>query len=141
MTPPLLPAPAKQRSLIADVERELRDHGIPYVAVDEAKKALVQHAKLKSFHFVVYDKTADNWLLWCGAPTGAVRQDMDQWASVFGQGYQVVYAVRRAKGIVYQTGGGKRLALNGGCAVAPSTVQRCPTPSRRIPRSSQPLFD
>ena len=40
----------------AAFEAFLRDRGIPYVAVDEAKKALFANAKLKSFDFVVYSK-------------------------------------------------------------------------------------
>ncbi|MGH7178905.1 MAG: HYExAFE family protein, partial [Tepidisphaeraceae bacterium] len=40
----------------AAFEAFLRQRGIPYVAVDEAKKALFADAKLKSFDFVVYSK-------------------------------------------------------------------------------------
>jgi hypothetical protein len=36
----------KRRSLLADVERELRERGCPYVEVNEAKKALFVRAKL-----------------------------------------------------------------------------------------------
>jgi hypothetical protein len=113
--PALLPAqeehPPRRRSLLADVERELREHGRPYVAVNEAKKALFSSLRLRSFHFVVYDKERDNWLLWCGEPTAAVRQNMAEWAQVFGEGYQVVYAVRRKGGISYKTSAGTRLTL------------------------------
>jgi hypothetical protein len=113
--PALSPAqeehPPRRRSLLDDVERELREHGHPYVAVDEAKKALFSNLRLKSFHFVVYDKERDNWLLWCGAPATAVRQNMAEWAQVFGEGYQVVYAVRRKGGISYRTTAGARLTL------------------------------
>ncbi len=121
---PLLPAKEEQlqpsvqlirpnrRSLLADVERELKEHGRPYVAVNEAKKALFSAARLKAFHFCVYEKTEDNWLLWCGEPTAAVRRNMAEWAQVFGKCYQVVYAVRRKGGIVYRTSGGARLTLS-----------------------------
>src|SRR3954464_14138567 len=47
----------------AAFEAFLRSRGIPYVAVDEAKKALFANAKLKSFDFVVYSKTGPNLLL------------------------------------------------------------------------------
>ena len=40
----------------AAFEGYLRDRGVPYVSVDEAKKALFATAKLKSFDFVVYSK-------------------------------------------------------------------------------------
>ena len=44
-------------------EAYLRSKGIPYVAVDEAKKALFANAKLKSFDFVVYSKNGPNLLI------------------------------------------------------------------------------
>src|SRR5918999_457877 len=47
----------------AAFEAYLRDRAIPYVAVDEAKKALFANAKLKSFDFVVYSKTGPNLLI------------------------------------------------------------------------------
>jgi hypothetical protein len=114
------PPPPGRRSLIADVQRELRERGIPCVAISDAKKALFSHAQLKAFHFVVYDKDGDNWLLWCGEPTAAVRSLMAEWARVFGNGFQVAYAVRRAGGIVYKNSSGTRLTLNGGSAREPT---------------------
>ena len=47
----------------AAFEAFLRDRGIPYVAVDEAKKALFADARLKSFDFVVYSKNGPNLLV------------------------------------------------------------------------------
>ena len=47
----------------AAFEAYLRSRGIPYVAVDEAKKALFANAKLKSFDFVVYSKNGPNLLI------------------------------------------------------------------------------
>ena len=47
----------------AAFEAFLRHRGIPYVAVDEAKKALFANAKLKSFDFVVYSKSGPNLLI------------------------------------------------------------------------------
>jgi len=47
----------------AAFEAFLRDKGIPYVAVDEAKKALFANAKLKSFDFVVYSRNGPNLLI------------------------------------------------------------------------------
>jgi hypothetical protein len=119
------PPPRKRRSFIASVECELRQSGIPHVSIDEAKKALFTGSKLKAFHFVVYDKKAENWLLWCGEPTAAIRQDMTEWANVFGQGFQVAYAVRRARGIIYKSSSGTRLTLNGdGSSRSTSTAVR-----------------
>ena len=107
------PPPVKRRSLIAEVERELHERGIPSVAVSEAKKALFKNVQLKAFHFVVYAKEGDHWLLWCGEPTAAVRQEMADWAQAFGEDFQVVFAFRRAGGIVYRTASGIRLKLDG----------------------------
>ncbi len=47
----------------AAFEAFLRDRRVPYVAVDEAKKALFADARLKSFDFVVYSKNASNLLV------------------------------------------------------------------------------
>ena len=44
-------------------EAYLRQRGIPYVAVDEAKRALFANAKLKGFDFVVYSKNGPNLLI------------------------------------------------------------------------------
>jgi hypothetical protein len=110
-SPPQEEGRPKRRSLLADVERELRDCGRPYVEVNKAKKAMFSPLKLKSFHLVVYDKEHDNWLLWCGEPTTLVRQNMAEWARVFGEGYQVVFAVRRGGGIAYRTASGAHLML------------------------------
>ena len=47
----------------AAFEAMLRARGIPYVPIDEAKRALFSSAKLKSFDFVVYSKTGPNLLV------------------------------------------------------------------------------
>ena len=92
----------------AAFEAFLRHRGIPYVAVDEAKKALFANAKLKSFDFVVYSKNGPNLLIDVkgrqarsrGSPgargsfeTWATEQDVNdlmQWEQVFGEGYKAV---------------------------------------------------
>lgn len=94
----------------AAFEGYLREHGIPYVAVDEAKKAMFANARLKSFDFVVYNKNGANLLVDIkgrqartgrGAKPGrsitfqtwATEQDvMDllQWEQVFGEGFTAV---------------------------------------------------
>src|SRR3954462_15457758 len=47
----------------AAFEAYLRQRAIPYVAVDEAKRALFANAKLKGFDFVVYSKNGPNLLI------------------------------------------------------------------------------
>ena len=89
----------------AAFEAFLRDRGIPYVAVDEAKKALFATAKLKSFDFVVYSKNGANLLVDVkgrqlrnrsarrGFETWTTEQDVAdlmQWAQVFGEGFRPI---------------------------------------------------
>ena len=89
----------------AAFEAFLRDRGIPYVAVDEAKKALFANARLKSFDFVVYSKKGPNLLIdvkgrscrnrtvRAGFETWATEQgvnDLMQWEQVFGEGFKAV---------------------------------------------------
>src|SRR5690348_9862788 len=89
----------------AAFESFLRDRGVPYVAVDEAKKALFADAKLKSFDFVVYSKTGPNLLADIkgrqmrgktgrgGYQTWATETDVTdlmQWQQVFGEGFKAV---------------------------------------------------
>ncbi len=91
----------------AAFEAFLRERGVPYVAVDEAKKALFASAKLKSFDFVVYSKAGRNLLVDVkgrqlrnraarrGFETWATEGDVTdliQWEQVFGEGFQAVLA-------------------------------------------------
>jgi hypothetical protein len=104
--PPVTARSSRRPPVSEQVKKELEAAGIAFVSVDEAKRALFANAKLKAFHFVVYCPAGANWLVHCGEPTAAIRADMNQWASVFGEGYEVVHAVRRKAGIVYQSASG-----------------------------------
>ncbi len=85
-------------------EAYLRDRRMPYVAVDESKKALFSGSRLKSFDFVVYSKNGPNLLVDVkgrralnngSLQTWATRRDVDdlyQWERVFGDGFQAVFA-------------------------------------------------
>jgi hypothetical protein len=90
----------------AAFEAFLRDRGVPYVAVDEAKKALFANARLKSFDFVVYSKNGPNLLVdvkgrscrnktsRSGFETWTTEQDVNdllQWEQVFGEGFKAVF--------------------------------------------------
>jgi len=85
-------------------EDYLRMAGVPYVAVDEAKKALFAGVRLKSFDFVVYSAAGPNLLVDVkgrrfpgrGASGGrrwenwATHEDLDslaRWEQVFGSGF------------------------------------------------------
>ena len=91
----------------AAFEAYLRDKAVPYVAVDEAKRALFANAKLKSFDFVVYSKTGPNLLIdvkgrscrnraaRSGFETWATERDVAdllQWEQVFGEGFRAVFS-------------------------------------------------
>jgi hypothetical protein len=91
----------------AAFEGYLREKKIPYVAVDEAKKALFAGSKLKSFDFVVYSQNGPNLLVDVkgrqakasstrrGYESWTTERDVDdliQWQQVFGEGFQAVLA-------------------------------------------------
>jgi len=89
----------------AAFEAYLRNRQVPYVAVDEAKRALFADAKLKSFDFVVYSKAGPNLLVDVkgrSARAGGSRKTLECWATqrdvddllhwqqVFGAGFSAV---------------------------------------------------
>ena len=89
-------------------EAFLRGVRMPYVAVDESKKALFAGSKLKSFDFVVYSKNGPNLLVDVkgrkardggggAAPlqVWATRRDVDdlmEWERIFGDGFRAIFA-------------------------------------------------
>jgi hypothetical protein len=94
----------------AAFEDYLRKKGLPYIAVDEAKKALFAGAKLKSFDFVVYRPEGLNLLVdvkgrKLAPPSSpghrtpslqnwATREDIDdlrQWQEIFGAGFSPIF--------------------------------------------------
>ena len=64
-------------------EHYLRSKRIPYVAVDEAKRALHGHSNLKNFDFVVYGQQGCNLLVDVKGRkhTGKTRKQFDNWVS------------------------------------------------------------
>jgi hypothetical protein len=95
----------------AAFEEYLRAKGLPYVAVDEAKKAVFGSASLKSFDFVVYSTQAANLLVdvkgrkfpdsgggrkasagraWENWVTQDDLDGLEQWQGVFGEGFRAV---------------------------------------------------
>ncbi len=95
-------------------EHYLRANGIPYVAVDEAKRALQgrsQKLPLKSFDFVVYSEGGPNLLIdvkgrkhagRAGSQTSGgplqnwvTRDDvecLERWSGIFGDGFEPAFA-------------------------------------------------
>ncbi len=97
----------------AAFEDYLQRKQIPYVAVDEAKRAAFRDAKLKSFDFIVYSSRATNWLVdikgrrwvaragnskpaWENWVTQADLEGLRQWQGVLGSGFGslLVFAYR-----------------------------------------------
>ena len=97
----------------AAFEDYLQRRQIPYVAVDEAKRAAFRDAKLKSFDFIVYSTGGTNWLVdikgrrwsprrgnsrpaWENWVTQADLDGLRQWQEVFGHGFAalLVFAYR-----------------------------------------------
>lgn len=94
-------------------EHYLRANAIPYIAVDEAKRALVGDRKkkvlptrLKSFDFVVYSDHGPNLLIdvkgrkHAGKTRRAFQnwvtrddvKSLQKWAEIFGQGFEPAFA-------------------------------------------------
>ena len=98
--PSATPIPAEDACISATkipfrqrVENWLKRETLPYIRVDEAKRALFAGARLRSFHFVVYmAKTGPNWLVWAGPLNRECRVDMQQWESIFGDDFVAVIA-------------------------------------------------
>lgn len=88
----------------AAFEAFLRERRLPYVAVDESKKALFSGSKLKSFDFVVYSRSGPNLLIDIkgrkvdgergSLQTWTTRGDVDdllQWERIFGDGFSAIF--------------------------------------------------
>ena len=80
-------------SLRARVERLLRDRAVPYVNVDDAKRALFSSATLRAFHFVAYRAEGPNWLIFAAKADRQARETMAEWERVFGEGFVAVLAL------------------------------------------------
>ena len=116
---PSIPNPSRRLSLRAHVERLLRDRGIPYVNVDEAKRALFSSAKLRAFHFVAYRKDEPNWLIFAARADRQARENMAEWERVFGDGFTAVLAslaTGEPTGIRFRSLDGRPLAFDVGAS-------------------------
>ena len=100
------------RVTIRVMEAYLRESGTPYVAVDEAKKALFAGVKLRSFDFVAYSDSGPNWLITCKPfSQGDMREVMRKWEDVFGKGFVAVEARLRKGRFVLVTLDGQATEL------------------------------
>jgi hypothetical protein len=92
---------AHYESALADY---LRSRGVPYVAVDEARRSIFAGAKIKSFDFIVYPPEGPNWLVdvkgrkfpytgrgagryWENWITQADLDGLEKWEAVFSEGF------------------------------------------------------
>lgn len=87
----------------AQLENHLREKGWPYVAVDEAKKAIFNGSNIASFDFLVYSSTGPNLLVLVVTrrPTANQVEQMRQWEQVFGKDFLAAFT--------FQAGGQWRL--------------------------------
>ncbi|MCP4248758.1 MAG: HYExAFE family protein [bacterium] len=91
----------------AAFEDYLRSRGLPYIAVDEHRKAIFAGAKIKSFDFLVYSPNGPTWLVdvkgrkfpyagsggkrfWENWVTLADLDGLVQWQTAFGDGFQAM---------------------------------------------------
>lgn len=114
-TVPAEPAPAppktkpKRRKLApqdssgkAGLEHFLHHRGVPYVCVDEAKKAIFAGSSLEAFDFLVYCDDGPNHLvlvIYQSNPTARQNELLAEWEKVFGPAFVGVFARRLAAGI------------------------------------------
>jgi len=73
-------------------EAVLRKRSMPYVVVNERKKAMFGDAKMENFDFIVYTEQGPNWLVDLRNPTPEITDGLRQWEKVFGDGFVAVYA-------------------------------------------------
>ena len=73
-------------------EAVLRKRSMPYVVVNERKKAMFGDAKMENFDFIVYAESGPNWLVDLRNPTPEITDGLRQWEKVFGDGFVAVYA-------------------------------------------------
>lgn len=91
----------------AAFEDYLRSQGLPYIAVDEHKKAIFSGARIKSFDFLLYRPSGPAWLVdikgrkfpyhgaggkryWENWVTQDDLEGLAQWQRVFGDGFEAV---------------------------------------------------
>ncbi len=103
---------APKRQMKLEVERWLKDGGVPYISVNEARKVLFTGGKLLAFHFVVYRNGGSNLLVWAAQLRKECVGVMREWESVFGPGFEAVYAkVKPDGGVVFKTFAGREARL------------------------------
>jgi hypothetical protein len=87
-----------RKALVSGLEAHLREKGWPYVAVDEAKKAIFSGSNIASFDFLVYSTTGPNLLVLIVTrrPTPAQVEQMRQWETTFGKDFLTAFTFQAA---------------------------------------------
>ena len=88
----------------------LRASGLPYVAVDEAKRAVFRDAKLRAFDFIVYAESGPNFLVYVGQRRKPIVEAMRDWEATFGAGFEALFAVPCGDGFKYRALDGETVA-------------------------------
>ena len=91
-------------------EAMLRRRQLPYVAVDENKRAAFRGAKLQRFDFIVYSQAGPNWLVYVGQSRKRTVEGMRRWQETFGVGFQALFATLRADDFEYRALSGETLS-------------------------------
>ena len=87
-----------RKALVSGLEAHLREKGWPYVAVDEAKKAIFSGSNIASFDFLVYSTVGPNLLVLVVTrrPPPAQVQQMTEWEKVFGKDFLAAFTFQAA---------------------------------------------
>ncbi len=88
----------------------LRASGLPYVAVDEAKRVVFRDAKLRAFDFIVYAESGANLLVYVGQHRKAIVEAMRDWQATFGDGFRSLFAAPCGDGFKYRALDGETVA-------------------------------
>jgi hypothetical protein len=100
---PVPPSPLKwshlaqgRKALMPALEKHLREKGWPYVAVDEAKKAIFNGSNIDAFDYLLYSSSGANLLvvIVTRRPTPAQVQQMTEWEKVFGKDFRAAFTFR-----------------------------------------------
>ncbi len=85
-----------RKVLVSSLEKHLREKGWPYVAVDEAKKAIFNGSNIDAFDYLLYSSSGKNLLVLIVTrhPTPAQVDQMRQWEQVFGNDFLAAFTFR-----------------------------------------------
>jgi len=91
------------------IEGLLCELGMPYVVMDEAKKAIFADASIKSFDLLVYMEHGPNMLAVVlprsrGVPTAEQREALREWETVFGRDFVGVFVHATAEPVAWRRG-------------------------------------